>query len=198
MDKRSRRHTNNDFLQPIGLIIADVLMSGILGIIFLGIGPQFDKGLLVKLSPYSFEMGDTLEIVSSDILHLDIDSDSQLFIDEIPFEHSKAEINIHHFILRKFLTKSKCYLWVRVSRHSKYRYYIQLQDSIKRAEKKLLDYLSIKNYGVPYSAGLPLAWRRKLKRKIAICIIEEDELNKPYFTEGPASDCYGAREIRKK
>jgi biopolymer transport protein ExbD len=190
MNKPSRRHANSDFSLFTNLVLADVLMSGILGMIFLGIAPQDDKGLSINLAPYNYEAEDTLKIASSAILHLEIDSTSQLLIDSIPQAFSSAEINIYNFILKKFLTKSSCYIWIRVDRQSRYHCYIQLRDAIKRAEKTFLDDLSIRFYGEVYSNNLPLFCREKLRSElsISICIIEEDERGRPYFEPKQFSD----------
>lgn len=189
MNRPSRRHSNSGFSLFTNLVLADVLMSGILGIIFLGIAPQ-DKGLSIKLAPYSYETEDTLKIASSVILHLDIDSTSQLLIDSIPQAFSSTEISIYNFILKKFLTKRSCYIWIRVDRDSRYSCYIQLRDAIKSAEKTLLDDLSIRLYGELYSDDFPLSRLEKLRSEISICIIEEDEPGKPYFEPNQFCDCY--------
>lgn len=190
MHNKSRRHSNNDFSLFINLMLADVLMSALLGIILLTITPQYDQGLLIKLAPYYFETQDTLKIPSSNILHLDINSSSQVLIDSLPHTLLSAEKTVESFIWKKFLTNRKCYLWIKVDRHASYDSYIQLRDLIIRAEKTLLDDLTLRWYGEPYSKDIPLLWRKKLSRKISICIIEEEELGKPYIEIKPFCDYY--------
>lgn len=189
MKRTSRRHSNSDFSLFINLVLADVLMAGLFGMIFLSITPPDDQGLEVRLPPFSYVMGDTLRLPSSAILHLDLDSTSQLSIDSIPHGYSSAEIPIYNFIMKRFLRKQKAYLWIRVDRATSYRRYIQLRDDIKRAEKTILTDLAIRLYGLPYSDDMPLLWRKRLYAELSLCIIEEDELREPYFEPRLFSDC---------
>ena len=164
-------------------------MSGILGMIFLGIIPPDDHGLSITLAPYYYETEDTLQIPSSAVLHLDIDSTSQLLIDSTQQTFSSAELHVYDFLLERFFTKNKSYLWIRVHRRSEYTYYIQLRDAIKRAEKRLLNELTIRFFGESFDGDLPLDRLERLQSEISICIIEEDEAGKPYLEASPFCDC---------
>ena len=179
----------NIAFQISGLVMADVFVSGIIGIIFLGVCGPDDRGITITLPPWVYEPKDTIRISSSYILHIDLDEKSQLLISDTTSSISNAESASYNFILKNLLNNDRSYIWIRTSRQTKYRHYLELRDAIKRAERTIANTLSIQYYGVIYSKDLPKLWQKQVGEIMSLCIIEENEIGKPLFELNPYLNC---------
>lgn len=190
MPKTSRRHSNGDFAQSVSLLFSDLLLSGILGMVMMGLSPYEDMGISATLAPHFYETEDTLKIPTTAILHLDIDAASQLYVDSTVYGYPQAEATICRYLESRVWQKKNAYLWIRVDRKARYHSYLALRDAIKRAERVLMDEKSIELYGEPFTEDFPFRWRMDIYRQVSICILEEPDMGPAYFESRLADSCY--------
>lgn len=139
-----------------------------------------DKGILVKLPPWSDEPPETLELISRNVFSVLVNADNRLLVRGEPTDVAQLRTRAKEFIMnpqqREDLAQSptKAIISLKNDRGTNYRTYIEVYNELKAAYDELWDEECRRRYGVAYSEDLPLEYRREIKAKIPMVLSEAE------------------------
>lgn len=139
-----------------------------------------DKGILVKLPPWSDEPPETLELISRNVFSVLVNAENNLLVRGEPTRVEDLRARAKEFIMnptnREDLSQSptKAIISLKNDRGTNYKTYIDVYNELKGAYDELWDEECRKRYGVAYSEELPIEYRREIKAKIPMVLSEAE------------------------
>lgn len=139
-----------------------------------------DKGILVKLPPWSEEDPDITKLKKRNVYSVLVNKDNQLLVRGEFAEISDLRDNAIEFISnpnrRDDLAEkpSKAIISIKNDRGTKFGTYLSVYNELKGAYNQLWDDLAQKKYGVPYSDDMPREQKREIKKIIPFVLSEAE------------------------
>lgn len=142
-----------------------------------------DKGILVKLPPWSDEEPDITKLKERNVYSVLVNANNQLLVREEPMRLANLRENAKEFISnpRRLENMSEspknAIISLKNDRGTNYQTYLEVYNELKGAYDELWDELSQKRYGVPYSDEMPFAQRKAIKSEIPMVLSEAEPTN---------------------
>lgn len=142
-----------------------------------------DKGITVKLPPWSEEEPDITRLKERNVYSVLVNAQNQLLVRGEPMRVSDLKDNAKEFISnpnkRSDLSEkpTKAIISLKNDRGTNYDTYLRVYNELKAAYNELWDELSRRKFGVPYSDDLPLAYRKTIKGEIPFVLSEAEPTN---------------------
>lgn len=142
-----------------------------------------DKGILVRLPPWSEEEPDIAKLKTRNVYSVLVNAQNQLLVRGEPMDIENLRENAKEFILnpgrREDMSESpkKAIISLKNDRGTNYQTYLEVYNELKGAYDELWDELCQKRYGVAYSEDLPTAYKRTIKEDIPMILSEAEPTN---------------------
>jgi len=142
-----------------------------------------DKGITVKLPPWSEEEPDITRLKERNVYAVLVNAQNQLLVRGQPMRIQDLKNNAKEFInnpqKRSDLAEkpTKAIISLKNDRGTNYDTYLRVYNELKAAYSELWDELSRRKFGVPYSDDLPLAYRKAIKGEIPFVLSEAEPTN---------------------
>lgn len=142
-----------------------------------------DKGILVKLPPWSDEKPDVTQLKTRNVFSVLVNAQNQLLVRgelvDIRDLREKTVEFISNPSQREDLSEApnKAIISLKNDRGTNYRTYLEVYNELKGAYYELWDELSRKKYGEPYSDDMPTAKQKAIKDEIPFVISEAEPTN---------------------
>jgi biopolymer transport protein ExbD len=139
-----------------------------------------DKGITVKLPPWSEEDPDITKLKSRNVFAVLVNAQNELLVRGESMEISMLREKAKEFILnptkREDLAErpTKALITLKNDRGTNYETYVNVYNELKAAYDELWDEMCQRKYGVNYSEDLPLAWRKSIKDEIPMVLSEAE------------------------
>ncbi len=139
-----------------------------------------DKGITVKLPPWSNEEVDAAKLKTRNVFSVLVNADNQLLVRGEPARIEDLRERAKEFILnpqkREDLSEkpTKAIISLKNDRGTKYETYLSVYNELKAAYRELWDDEARKTLGKPYSDNLPLEARKKIRNKIPFVLSEAE------------------------
>ncbi len=139
-----------------------------------------DKGILVKLPPWSEEDPDITKLKERNVFSVLVNAQNQLLVRGEPTRTDDLRERAKEFISnpanRPDLAEkpTKAIISLKNDRGTNYETYLEVYNELKGAYNELWDELSQKMYGKPYSDDMPLAYRKAIKEEIPMVLSEAE------------------------
>ena len=146
-----------------------------------------DKGITVKLPPWSEEDPETQRLKERNVYAVLVNAGNELLVRGQPMRVSDLRDNAKEFIANPngrsdYAEKpTMAIISLKNDRGTEYRTYLAVYNELKGAYNELWDELAQRKFGVPYSDDLPLAQRKAKKDEIPMVLSEAEPTN---FAEG--------------
>lgn len=142
-----------------------------------------DKGITVKLPPWSEEEPDIQKLKERNVYSVLVNANNELLVRGEPMRISDLRENAKEFIAnptnRPDLSEkpTKAIISLKNDRGTEYNTYLQVYNELKGAYNELWDQLARRKFGVPYSDDLPLSQRKAIKEEIPMVLSEAEPTN---------------------
>lgn len=142
-----------------------------------------DKGITVKLPPWSEEEPDITKLKERNVYSVLVNAQNQLLVRGEPMRIQELKTNAKDFISnpnqRPDLAEkpTKAIISLKNDRGTEYGTYLEVYNELKAAYNELWDELCKRKYGIPYSDDLPLAYRKAIKSEIPFVLSEAEPTN---------------------
>ena len=142
-----------------------------------------DKGITVKLPPWSEEEPDITKLKERNVYSVLVNAQNQLLVRGEPMRIQELKDNAKDFISnpsqRPDLAEkpTKAIISLKNDRGTEYGTYLEVYNELKAAYNELWDDLCKRKYGIPYSDDLPLAYRKAIKSEIPFVLSEAEPTN---------------------
>jgi len=142
-----------------------------------------DKGITVKLPPWSEEEPDIQKLKERNVYSVLVNAQNELLVRGEPMRVSELRNNAKDFIANPnnrpdYSEKpTMAIISLKNDRGTEYNTYLSVYNELKGAYNELWDDLSRRKYGVPYSDDLPLAQRKAIKDEIPMVLSEAEPTN---------------------
>jgi len=142
-----------------------------------------DKGILVRLPPWSDEEPDITKLKERNVYSVLVNANNQLLVREEPMRISQLRENAKEFISnpRRLDNMSEspknAIISLKNDRGTNYQTYLAVYNELKGAYDELWDELAQKRYGEPYSDDMPFAQRKAIKGEIPMVLSEAEPTN---------------------
>ncbi|MEM9928734.1 MAG: biopolymer transporter ExbD [Bacteroidota bacterium] len=139
-----------------------------------------DKGILVKLPPWSDEEPDITKLKERNVYSVLVNAQNQLLVREEPMRLANLRENAKEFISnpRRLENMSEspknAIISLKNDRGTNYETYLAVYNELKGAYDELWDELAQKRYGEPYSDDMPYAQRKAIKTEIPMVLSEAE------------------------
>ncbi len=139
-----------------------------------------DKGILVKLPPWSDEEPDITKLKERNVYSVLVNAQNQLLVREEPMRLANLRENAKEFISnpRRMENMSEspknAIISLKNDRGTNYETYLAVYNELKGAYDELWDELAQKRYGEPYSDDMPYAQRKAIKTEIPMVLSEAE------------------------
>ena len=139
-----------------------------------------DKGITVKLPPWSEEEVDPTKLKTRNVFSVLVNANNQLLVRGEPARVDELRERAKEFILnpqrREDLSEkpTKAIISLKNDRGTKYGTYVQVYNELKAAYSELWDEEARKSHGVPYSDDLSIDIKREIKGKIPFVLSEAE------------------------
>ena len=139
-----------------------------------------DKGITVKLPPWSNEEPDITRLKERNVYSVLVNAQNQLLVRGTPMRIDDLRSNAKEFISnptnRPDLAEkpTKAIISLKNDRGTEYKTYLEVYNELKGAYNELWDELSQRKFGVPYSDDLPYAYRKAIKDEIPFVLSEAE------------------------
>lgn len=139
-----------------------------------------DKGVLVKLPPWSEEEPDITKLKKRNVFSVLVNAQNQLLvrgeIARVEDLKDRAKEFIANPQRREDLAEApnKAIISLKNDRGTKYGVYLAVYDQLKAAYNELWDEECQRKFGEPYSDDLPLAIRKEIRSKFPLVISEAE------------------------
>ncbi|MCB0661758.1 MAG: biopolymer transporter ExbD [Saprospiraceae bacterium] len=139
-----------------------------------------DKGILVKLPPWSDEKPDIQKLATRNVFSVLVNANNQLLVRGEPATLDDLRERAKEFIInpskREDLAErpTKAIISLKNDRGTNYETYLEVYNELMGAYNELWDEEARKTHGVPYSEDLPFAWRKDIKGKIPMVLSEAE------------------------
>lgn len=138
-----------------------------------------DKGILVKLPPWSDEDPETAKLKTRNVYSVLVNAQNQLLVRGEFMDIDDLRENTKEFIsnptLREDLAENprKAIISLKNDRGTNYKTYLEVYNELQAAYNELWDTESLKRYGMPYER-VPSANRRAIRQDIPLIISEAE------------------------
>lgn len=142
-----------------------------------------DKGILVKLPPWSDEEPDITKLKERNVFSVLVNAQNQLLVRGEPALVDELRERAKEFISnpakREDLAEkpTKAIISLKNDRGTNYKTYLEVYNELKAAYDELWDELCQRQYGKPYSDELPIAIRRDIRSQIPMVLSEAEPTN---------------------
>ena len=139
-----------------------------------------DKGITVKLPPWSEEEPDITRLKKRNVFSINVNAFNQLQVRGELMDVKDLKNKTKEFILNPQKLKdlseapNKALISLKNDRGTKYAAYIEVYNEITAAYNELWDELSMKENGVPYSDDLDIAKRKAIRAQIPKVLSEAE------------------------
>jgi biopolymer transport protein ExbD len=139
-----------------------------------------DKGITVKLPPWSDEPPEVEQLKSRNVFSVLVNASNQLLVRDEPADIEQLRERAKEFIMnpqgREDLSErpTRAIISLKNDRGTNYETYLEVYNELKGAYNELWDEASRRKYGVPYSEDLPLAYRKAIKEEIPMVLSEAE------------------------
>ncbi len=140
-----------------------------------------DKGITVKLPPWSDEKPDITQLKSRNVYSVLVNAQNQLLVRGQPMNIRELRANAKEFISNPtqrpdYAEKpTMAIISLKNDRGTNYKTYLEVYNELKGAYNELWNELSQRKYGVPYDEDkLPLAYRKAIKAEIPMVLSEAE------------------------
>jgi len=139
-----------------------------------------DKGITVKLPPWSEEEVDPTQLKTRNVFSVLVNADNNLLVRKEPAELSDLRERAKEFIMnpqrREDLSEkpTKAIISLKNDRGTNYETYLQVYNELKGAYDELWEEEAQKTHGKPYSDALPRAIKKEIKGKIPMVLSEAE------------------------
>lgn len=142
-----------------------------------------DKGITVKLPPWSDEEPDITRLKERNVYAVLVNAQNQLLVRGEPMRIQDLKENAKEFIdnprNRPDLAEkpTKAIISLKNDRGTEYKTYLEVYNELKAAYNELWDELCLRKFNVSYSEDLPIAYRRAIKEEIPFVLSEAEPTN---------------------
>lgn len=139
-----------------------------------------DKGITVKLPPWSEEEPDITKLKKRNVFSININAFNQLQVRGELTDIKQLREKTKEFIANPLKIDdlsedpTKALISLKNDRGTKYEAYIEVYNEITAAYNELWNELSMKEYGVPYSDELDVAKRKAIRNQIPKVLSEAE------------------------
>lgn len=139
-----------------------------------------DKGISVKLPPWSEEEPDITKLKARNILKITVDAQNKIYVNgkETKVEEltARAKVFIANPEGHPDLAESprKAIVSLKNERGTNYKEYLAAYNALKAAYHELWDELSQRKYGIPYSDDMPYDQKRAIREEIPFVLSEAE------------------------
>ncbi|MDX1940648.1 MAG: biopolymer transporter ExbD [Saprospiraceae bacterium] len=139
-----------------------------------------DKGITVKLPPWSEEDPETLKLKSRNVFAVLVNAQNQLLVRNEPTDIRDLRERAKEFIRnpqnREDLAENpkNAIISLKNDRGTNYRTYLEVYNELKGAYNELWNELCQQKFGVPYSDDLPIAYQKAIKDEIPMVLSEAE------------------------
>ncbi|HMO40530.1 MAG TPA: biopolymer transporter ExbD [Saprospiraceae bacterium] len=139
-----------------------------------------DKGITVRLPPWSEEDPETQRLKSRNVFSVLVNAQNQLLVRGEPTDIRDLRERTKEFISnplkREDLAEkpTMAIISLKNDRGTNYETYLQVYNELKAAYNELWDELSQRKYNVPYSDDLPTAWIKEIRGEIPMVLSEAE------------------------
>lgn len=142
-----------------------------------------DKGILVKLPPWSEEEPDITKLKERNVYSVLVNAQNQLLVREQAMRIEDLRENAKEFIAnpmkREDLSEkpTKAIISLKNDRGTNYETYLMVYNELKGAYNDLWNELCQRKFGIDYSEELPVAYRKAIKAEIPFVLSEAEPTN---------------------
>jgi len=142
-----------------------------------------DKGILVKLPPWSDEEPDITKLKERNVYAVLVNAQNQLLVREEPMSVARLRENAKEFIMNPnnmpnmSESPKNAIISLKNDRGTEYDTYLAVYNELKGAYEELWDELAEKRYGEPYTDDMPFAQRKAIRDEIPFVISEAEPTN---------------------
>lgn len=139
-----------------------------------------DKGIMVKLPPWSEEEPDVAKLKGRNVFAVLVNSQNQLLVRGELAKVDELRERAKEFIMnpakREDLAErpTRAIISLKNDRGTAYKTYIEVYNELKAAYTELWDELSRRKFGVPYSEELPTAYKKAIRDEIPFVLSEAE------------------------
>ncbi|KGE89431.1 ExbD/TolR family protein [Phaeodactylibacter xiamenensis] len=139
-----------------------------------------DKGITVKLPPWSEEEPDITKLKKRNVFSVLVNAQDQLLVRGEPARIEELRGRAKEFIsnpskLENLAEKpTKAIISLKNDRGTSYDAYLTVYNELKAAYSELWDELSQRRYGVPYSEDMPFAYKKAIREEIPFVLSEAE------------------------
>lgn len=142
-----------------------------------------DKGVLVKLPPWSDEEPDITKLNKRNVFSVLVNAQNQLLVRGEPTNVDDLKERAKEFIAnpqrREDLAEApnKAIISLKNDRGTKYKIYLEVYNEVKAAYSELWEEEAQRKYQLPYGDDLPTAYRKEIRSKFPLVISEAEPTN---------------------
>ena len=142
-----------------------------------------DKGILVKLPPWSDEEPDITKLKERNVFSVLVNAQNQLLVREEPTRIGELRERAKEFIAnpqkREDLAErpTSAIISLKNDRGTNYETYLAVYNELKGAYEELWDELSQRRYGEPYTEEMAFAKRKAIRDEIPFVLSEAEPTN---------------------
>ena len=142
-----------------------------------------DKGILVKLPPWSDEEPDIAKLKERNVFSVLVNADNQLLVRDESARIGELRERAKEFIMnpsnRPDLAEgpTNAIISLKNDRGTDYDMYLAVYNELKGAYDELWDELAQRRYGEPYSEEMPFAQRKAIRSEIPMVLSEAEPTN---------------------
>ena len=142
-----------------------------------------DKGILVKLPPWSDEEPDITKLKERNVFSVLVNAQNDLLVRDEPARIGELRERAKEFIMnpsnRPDLAEGpkNAIISLKNDRGTDYDTYLAVYNELKGAYDELWDELSQRRYGEPYSEEMPFAQRKAIRDEIPMVLSEAEPTN---------------------
>jgi len=139
-----------------------------------------DKGILVKLPPWSDEEPDITKLKERNVYSVLVNAQNQLLVREEPTRLANLRENTKEFIMNPnnmpnmAESPKNAIISLKNDRGTSYETYLAVYNELKGAYQELWDDLANKRYGEPYTDDMEFAKRKSIRDEIPFIISEAE------------------------
>jgi len=142
-----------------------------------------DKGITVKLPPWSEEEPDISKLKERNVFSVLVNAQNELLVRGQPTGIGELKTLAMDFIANP--TKrpdmaekpTLAIITLKNDRGTSYKVYLEVYNELKAAYNELWNDLSLRKFGVPYSEEMPDSYKRAIRNEIPLVISEAEPTN---------------------
>lgn len=139
-----------------------------------------DKGITVKLPPWSDEEPDITKLKKRNVFSVLVNSQDQLLVrgelTRVEELRDRAKTFIDNPLNLEDMSEdpTKAIISLKNDRGTSYGAYLMVYNELKAAYSELWDELSRRRYGIPYSEDMPFAYKKTIREEIPFVLSEAE------------------------